>query len=91
MKVNDNIDVRLKTNLKNIQTLIFTKRSFSYVILSFTQSHLGPLGNIDGYIQSIPGTYKCDRPINITAIEKVHLKCDCINGSIVDGVREPLF
>ena len=39
----------------------------------------------------ILGTYKGDRPINITGIDKVHLKCDCIDGSIVDGVREPIL
>ena len=39
----------------------------------------------------IAGSYKGDRPINITGIGKVHLKCDCINGSIVNGVREPIL
>ena len=34
---------------------------------------------------------KSDRPINITEINKVQLKCDCINGSIVNGLREPLL
>ena len=24
-------------------------------------------------------------------MDKVHLKCDCVNGSIVKGVREPIF
>ena len=36
----------------------------------------------------IAGLYKSDKPINITGIDKVHLKCDCINASIVNGVRE---
>ena len=39
----------------------------------------------------IAGSYKGDRHINITGIDKVHLKCDCINGSIVNGVREPIL
>ena len=39
----------------------------------------------------ITGSYKSDRPINITGIAKVHLKCDCINGSIVNVVREPIL
>ena len=38
----------------------------------------------------IPVTYNSDKPINITDIDKVHLKCDCINGSIVTGIREPI-
>ena len=37
----------------------------------------------------IAGLYEGDRPINISGIDKVHLKCDCIQGSIINGVREP--
>ena len=58
--------------------------------MGFVQSYSGELGDIYGFIQLIPGTYKGDRPINITRIDKVHLKCDCIDGSIVDGVRETI-
>ena len=39
----------------------------------------------------IAGSYKSDRPINITRSDKVHLKSDCINGSIVNGIREPIL
>ena len=39
----------------------------------------------------IAGSYKSDRPINITGIDKIHLKCDCIQGSIVNGIREPIL
>ena len=39
----------------------------------------------------IAGTYKSDRPINITGIDKIHLKCDCIQGRIVNGIREPIL
>ena len=45
-----------------------------------------------GFIQLLPGTDKSDRPINITAlhrIHKIHLKADCLDGSIVNGTREP--
>ena len=38
----------------------------------------------------IAGSYKSDKPINITGIGKVHLKCDCIDGSIMNGTREPI-
>ena len=65
-----------------------TKTSFFYTLLGFTQSHLGPLGDIEGFIQLIPGKYKSNIPLNI---EKIHLKCDCIYGSIVNGVREPIL
>ena len=84
-------DVRLKSNIKTNQTLIFTNKSFFYTILGFTQSRSYPLDDIDAFYQLIAGSYKSDRPINITGIDKVHLKCDCIQGSIVNGIREPIL
>ena len=84
-------DVRLKSNLKSNQTLIFTEKSFFYSILGFTQSRSYPLDDIDGFHQLIAGSYKSDKPINITGIDKFHLKCDCIQGNIVKGVREPVL
>ena len=84
-------DIRLKSNLKINQTLIFTEKSFFYTILGFTRSHSYPLDDIDGFYQLIAGSYKGDRPINITGIDKIHLKCDCIQGSIVNGIREPIL
>ena len=59
--------------------------------MGIIQSHLGPLIDIDGFIQIIPGNYKSDRPINFTAIDEVHLKSDCNNGSIVNGIGEPIL
>ena len=92
VKVNITIDdIRLKSNLKINQTLIFTEKSFFYKILGFTQSRSSPLDDIDGFYQLIAGSYKSDRPINITGIDKIHLKCDCIQGSIVNGIREPFL
>ena len=92
MKVNITIDdFRLKSNLKTNQTLIFTEKSFFYTILGFTRSLSYPLDDIDGLYQLISGLYKSDRPINITGIDKVHLKCDCIQGSIVNGIGEPIL
>ena len=84
-------DIRLKSNLKNNQTLIFTNKSFFYTILGFTQSHQGPLNEIEGFYQILPGSYQSNKPISITGIDKVHLKCDCIQGSIVNGIREPIL
>ena len=92
VKINITIDdIRLKSNLKINQTLIFTERSFFYTILGFTQSRSYPLDDIDSHYQIIAGSYKSDRPINITGIDKIHLKCDCIQGSIVNGIREPVL
>ena len=84
-------DVRLKSNLKINQTLIFTEKSFFYTFLGFTQSRSYPLDDIDSNYQIIAGSYKSDKPINITGIDKIHLKCDCIQGSIVNGLRETIL
>ena len=84
-------DIRLKSNLKINQTLIFTNKSFFYTILGFTQSHSYPLDDVEGFYQILPGSYEGNKSINITGIDKVHLKCDCIQGSIVNGVREPIL
>ena len=92
VKVNITIDdIRLKSNIKINQTLIFTEKSFFYTILGFIQSRSYPLDDIDGFYQLIPGSYKSDKPINITGIDKIHLKCDCIQGSIVNVIREPIL
>ena len=92
IKINVSIDKRkYKTDSKINQTLIFTNKSFFYTILRFTQSHSHPLDDIEGFYQLIPGLYKSDNPINITGIDKVHLKCNVVDGSIVNGVREPIL
>ena len=84
-------DVRLKSNLTANKTIRFTKKTFFYVFLGFTQSRLGELGDIPVFIQLIPGSYKSDKPVNITGIDRVRLKADCVQGSIVNGVREPIL
>ena len=92
VKIDVTIDERkYKTDLKINQTLKFTNKSFFYTILGFTQSHQGPLNDIEGFYQILPGSYKSDKPINITGIDKVHLKCNVVDGSIVNGVREPIL
>ena len=92
VKVNVTIDdIRIKSILKTNQNLIFTEKSFFYTILGFTQSRFYSLDGIDGFYQLISGSYKSDKPINITGIDKIHLKCYCIQGSIVNGIREPIL
>ena len=92
MKVNITIDdIRMKSNLKTNQTLVFTQKSFFYTTLGFTKSRCYPLDDIDGFYQLIAGSYKSDKPINLTGTDKIHLKCDCIQGSIINGVREPIL
>ena len=57
VKVNITIDdIRLKSNLKSNQTLIFTEKSFIYTILGFNRSRSYPLDEIDGFYQLIAGS-----------------------------------
>ena len=64
---------------------------FLYTNLGFTRSHSYLLDDIEGFYQFTAGSYRNDRPINITGIDKIDLKCDCIQGSIVNGKREFLL
>ena len=84
-------DIRLGSNLFTSKTKRFTKMSFSYTILGFFQSHRRVSSDIEGSIQKIPSPYKSGKPINFTGTDKIHLKNDCINGSIVNGIREPIL
>ena len=42
------------------------------------------------FYQKLPGK-KYEKPNIITEIDKIHLKCDCIKGFIVNGIREPIL
>ena len=92
VRMNNTIDgSRLKSNLTTKKTIRFTKRSLFYTILGFIRSHLGELGDIEGFIQLIPGTYKSDKLNKETGIDKIRLKCDCKIASIVESIREPIL
>ena len=92
VKIRVTIDEKIyKSNLKTNQTLIFNNKSFFYTTLGFTKSHSYPLDDIDGFYHLIAGSYKGNKPINITGIDKVHLKCNVIDGSIVNGIRETIL
>ena len=34
------------------------------------------------------GTHTSEKPVMISSADKVHLKCDCVDGSIVNGIQE---
>ena len=36
------------------------------------------------------GIYSSEKILNLSTINKVHLKCDIVDGSILDGVRQPI-
>ena len=62
-------------------TLRFDEKSFFHTLLGFTP-----------YWDYEPGIYSSDKVIlNLNTINKIHLKCDCIDGCIQDGVRQPIL
>ena len=38
-----------------------------------------------------PGTHTSKKPVMITTTDKIHLKCDCVDCSIVNGIREQIL
>ena len=62
-------------------TLRFDEKSFFHTLLGFTP-----------YWDYKPGVYTSNKIIlNLNTINKIHLKCDIIDGSIQDGVRQPIL
>ena len=62
-------------------TLRFDKRSFFHTLLGF----------IPYWDYKSPGVYTSDKILNLNTRNKIHLKCDVIDGSVVDGVRQPIL
>ena len=60
-------------------TLRFDKKSFFHTLLCH-----------DPYFDyKVPGVYSSNKILNLNTTKKIHLKCDCIDGSIQNGVRQP--
>ena len=71
-------------------TLRFDKQSFFHTLLGFSPYWDYKPNNSNHVL--IPGVYPSDKIIlNINTIDKIHLKCDCIGGSIQDGLRQPIL
>ena len=75
----------------NIQADTISMKS----ILS-TSNHIvfnSELNNLLGFTKTrySEGTHRSEKPVLITTTDKVHLKCDCVDGSIVNGIREQIL
>ena len=60
------------------------KKLFLYTLLGFTPYWDYKPTN-PNYADS-PGLYTIEKKINLSTIEKLHFKDDCIDGSLVNGV-----
>ena len=52
---------------------------------------MGVVSDNQGFVQLIPGSYKSNKTINITGIDEIHLKCNCNQGSLVNGVCDSIL
>ena len=86
------IVLKIKNEKKKfaLGTLRFDKQSFFHTLLGFSPYwDYEPTNSIHVLI---PGVYPSDKIIlNLNTIDKIHLKCDVTDGSIVDGVRQPIL
>ena len=70
-------------------TLRCDEKSFLNTLLGFTPFwDYKPTNTIHA---DSPAVYTSDKILNLSTINKIHLKCDIIDGSVVNGVREPIL
>ena len=77
-------DITRKTKLVvgfGIIAIRFDEKSFFSTILGFN-----PGWDYKHYNQ-----YLSQKIVNLSSTNKIHLKCDAIDGSVVDGVRQPIL
>ena len=94
----DDITMKTKIILKykggqknfDLGTLIFDKKSFFHTLLGFeTYWDYKP---INSNHVAIPDVYTSHKIIlHLNRMNKIHWKCDCIDGSIQDGIRQPFL
>ena len=77
-------DVTKKTKLVGRPGLIairFDEKSFFSNILGFNH----------GWDYKYYNQYISQKIVNLSNTNKIHLKCDCIDVSVVNGIREPIL
>ena len=84
----DSDDVSLITKLilrPDITALSFDEKSFFNTILGFSPHW--DYKNIASYDRE----YYTEKNRNLSTTDKIHLKCDVIDGSVLNGVRQPIL
>ena len=77
-------DITRKTKLvvnSGIIAIRFDEKSFFSLILGFTP----------GWDYKHYNKYISQKIVNLSNTNKIHLKCDCIDGTIQDGIRQPVL
>ena len=77
-------DITMKTNLVvryGIIGIRFDEKSFFSTVLGFNS----------GWDYKFYNKYTSQKIVNLISTNKLHLKCDAIDGSVVNGVRQPIL
>ena len=77
-------DIKMKTKLvvqSGIIAIRFDEKSFFSTILGFTS----------GWDYKHYNKYTSQKVVNLGSTNKIHLKCDCIDGSVLNGIRQPIL
>ena len=71
-------------------TLRFDKKSFFHTLLGFEP--YWDYKPTNAILADAPGFHTSNKILlNLYTIDKIHLNCDCIDGSVQDGVRQPIL
>ena len=71
--------ISMRSVLTTTHPINFMDKNEFKTLIGFTERHYPE------------GTHRSEKPIMITTIDKIHLKCDCVDGSIVNGNREQIL
>ena len=74
----------MKTKLvvkSGIIAIRFDEKSFFSTVLGF----------IPGWDYKLYNKYTSQKVVNLGSTNKIHLKCDCIDGSVLNGIRQPVL
>ena len=77
-------DITMKTKLvvqSGIIAIRFDEKSFFSSILGFTA----------GWDYKHYNKYVSQKVVKLDNTNKIHLKCDCIDGSVLNGIRQPIL
>ena len=80
----DHNDITMKTEMvvkSGIIAIRFDEKSFFSTVLGFTP----------GWDYKHYNKYISQKIVNLSNTNKIHLKCDAINGSVVNGLRQPIL
>ena len=89
----DDFSLKIKVVLKRFGgpfgTLRFDEKSFFNILLGFTPYwEYKPTNAVHS---DSPGVYSSDKKLNLSTINKIHMKYDVIDGSVVNGLRQPIL